>query len=349
MHFKRAFFFSQAFLILSFFSASLFAQDQNQSDSILAVLNKGGSNLAILDAATMKVLSNVPVGDSPHEVTISADGKTAYVSNYGANKPGNSISIIDLATRKETKRVDLGGFYRPHELAEIDGKLYFTSETTRTIARYNPSTDKIDWVMGTGQSATHMLVISADKKRLFTANIASDSVTAINLGAPPSPANITQIAVGKQPEAIHISPDGKEVWVGLNAEGAIDVIDTAANKFKEKINLGVRPYRVKFTPDGTRVFATVPETKEIIVLDAATRKEIKRMKLESVPMGIVFSKSGETAFVTTVETDGVLKIDAEKYQITGKAETGAGPDGVAFWETEAGKSKRVKVTKQMNY
>lgn len=194
-------------LFASFFAASIYAQN----DPVLVVLNKNDSNLAILDPATMKILAKIPVGDSPHEVVISADGKTAYISNYGAQKPGNSLSIIDLATRRETKRVDLGGFYRPHELAEIDGKLYFTSETSRTVARYDPATDKIDWVMGTGQSATHMLVISNDKKRMYTANIASDSVTAINLGAPPSPANITQIAVGKQPEAIHISPDGAEV------------------------------------------------------------------------------------------------------------------------------------------
>lgn len=328
MQLLRAFFFLFAIVFLSF---SAFAQDKQTSNSILVVLNKTDSNLTILDAATMKVLGKVAVGDSPHEVVISADGKTAYVGNYGAQTPGNSLSIIDLATRKETKRVDLGGFYRPHELAEVDGKVYFTSETSRTIARYNPATDKIDWVMGTGQSVTHMLVFSPDKKRVFTANIASDSVTAINLGVPPNAQNIAQIQVGKQPEAIHISPDGKEVWVGLNAEGAIDVIDTTTNKFKEKIKLGERPYRIKFTPDGKRVFATMPNTKEILVLDAATRKEIKRMKLESVPLGIVFSKDGKTAFVTVVETDGVLKIDTEKYEIVGRAETGKGPDGVAIF------------------
>lgn len=317
----------RALLLLSFYAVSVYAQ----TNPVLVVLNKNDSNLAILDPATMKILDKVPVGDSPHEVVISADGKTAYVSNYGAQKPGNSISIIDLATRKETKRVDLGGFYRPHELAEIDGKLYFTSETSRTVARYDPATGKIDWLMGTGQSATHMLVVSADKKRIYTANIASDSVTAINLGLPPSPANITQITVGKQPEAIHISPDGAEVWVGLNAEKAIDVIDTASNKVKQKINLGERPYRVKFTPDGKRVFATIPNTKEIIVYDAANKQEIKRMQLESAPLGIAFSKDGKTAFITAGQTDCVLKIDADKYEITGRAETGTVPDGVAYF------------------
>jgi YVTN family beta-propeller protein len=121
-------------------------------------------------------------------------------------------------------------------------------------------------MMGTGQNASHMVVGSLDQKKFYTANIASDSVTAIELqNAPPAPSKITQIAVGKQPEAIDLSPDGKEVWVGLNAEGAIDIVDTTTNKFKEKVKLGERPYRVKFTPDGKTVVATMPNTKELIV------------------------------------------------------------------------------------
>lgn len=327
MRLKRAFFRLSAVLILFGSTVSIFAQDKK---SVLVVLNKNEANLAILDAATMKILGKVAVGDAPHEVVISADGKRAFVANYGAQKPGSSLSVIDLATRKEVKRVDLGGFLRPHGIVEMDGNIYFTSETSRAVARYNPAADKIDWAMGTGQSATHMLVISNDKKRLFTANIASDTVTAINLGVPPAPQNIIQIPVGKQPEAIDISPDGKEVWVGLNAEGAIDIVDAAANKFKEKIKLGERPYRVEFTPDGKRVFATIPNTKEIVVLDAATRKETKRMKLESVPLGLVFSADGKTAFVSVVQTDGVLKIDTEKFEILGRAETGSAPDGLAW-------------------
>jgi YVTN family beta-propeller protein len=198
------------------------------------------------------------------------------------------------------------------------------------IARYDPAANKVDWMMGTGQNASHMIVGSLDQKRFYTANIASDSVTAFELqSAPPAPSKITHIPVGKQPEAIDLSPDGKEVWVGLNAEGAIDIVDTATNKFREKVKLGERPYRVKFTPAGKTVVATMPNTKELILIDAATRKETKRIKLESVPLGIVFSKNGKIAFVSAVQNDFVLKIDLEKGEILGRAETGQAPDGVA--------------------
>jgi DNA-binding beta-propeller fold protein YncE len=107
-----------------------------------------------------------------------------------------------------------------------------------------------------------------------------------NYNAPPAPSKITHIPVGNQPEAIDLSPDTKEVWVGLNADLGIDVVDTATYKTVERIKLGERPYRVVFTPDGKQVMATIPNTKELVLIDVATRKEVKRLKLDNVPIGI---------------------------------------------------------------
>src|SRR5688572_33148106 len=74
---------------------------------VLVALNKADSTLAIIDPGEMKIVGKVVTGDSPHEVVLSADGKTAYVANYGAQTPGSSFSVIDIATAKELRRVDL--------------------------------------------------------------------------------------------------------------------------------------------------------------------------------------------------------------------------------------------------
>ncbi len=298
---------------------------------VLVALNKTEGSLTIIDPKDMKILGKVATGDNPHEVVLSADGRTAFVANYGAQTPGSSLSVIDLEAKKELRRVDLAPLMRPHGLVEMNGKIYFTSETNRLIGRYDSATNRVDWLMGTGQNATHMIVVTPDQKRIYTANIASDSVTAFEFqNVPPAGSRITQIAVGKQPEAIDLAPDGKEVWVGLNAEGAIDIIDTTTNKVKEKIKIGQRPYRIKFTPDGKLALLTIPETSELVVIDTATRKETKRLKLDSVPLGIVTTKDGKIAFATTVQADGVQKIDLEKFEILGKSATGQAPDGVAL-------------------
>ncbi len=318
-------------ILILFTFALILSGSTSVFPATLVVLNKADATLSIIDPQTMKITGKVPTGDSPHEVVLSMDGKTAFVANYGAQTPGSSFSVIDVVAKKELRRVDLSPLTRPHGLQEIGGKIYFTAETNRVIARYDPTSNKVDWLMGTGQNGSHMIVAMSDQKRFYTANIGSDSVTAFEFaGVPPAQSKITHIAVGKQPEAIDLSPDGKQIWVGLNADSAVDIVDTATNKTIERVKLGERPYRVKFTPDGKSVVMTMPNTKELIVVDAATRKETKRIKLESSPLGIVFSKDGKTAFVTAVQNDFVLKIDMETSQITGKVETGKVPDGIAL-------------------
>src|SRR5436309_14395664 len=119
--------------------------------------------MAAVDVASGKVLWRVPVGDGPHELAVSADGKYAFASNYGTGPaPGHTISMIDVAARKELRRIDVAPLSRPHGLAVVNGKLYFTAEADKKIARYDPATDKVDWQFETGQNATHMVLPAKD-------------------------------------------------------------------------------------------------------------------------------------------------------------------------------------------
>lgn len=303
-----------------------------QNKPVLVALNKNEATMAIIDPGTMTVKAKVPTGDGPHEVVLSVDGSTAYVANYGNQTPGNSISIIDIATAKETRRVDLAPLVRPHGIQLIGGKLYFTAEANRMIARLDTATGKIDWMMGSGQSGTHMVAGTPDQKKFTTANIGSDSVTIFefqNGAGVPGPSKITHVAVGKQPEAVDISPDGKEVWTGLNVDKMVEIVDAVSYKSVAKIDTNGRPYRVRFTPDGKFVVCTMLPTKELIIIDAVSKKEVKRIKLESVPMGISFSNDGKIAFVSVVQPDAVLKVNLDSGEVTGRVATGNGPDGIA--------------------
>ena len=52
------------------------------ADTVVVVC-KSEFQLALVDPATEKVLAKLPTGLGPHEVAISPDGRTAYVSNFG--------------------------------------------------------------------------------------------------------------------------------------------------------------------------------------------------------------------------------------------------------------------------
>ncbi|HEV3470536.1 MAG TPA: cytochrome D1 domain-containing protein [Pyrinomonadaceae bacterium] len=317
--------------------------------SYLLVLNKAEATLAIVDPATMQVVGRVPTGEGPHEVAVSSDGRTAYVTNYGAQKPGNSISVIDLASRRETKRVDLGPLLRPHGIVERGGKIYFTAELARAVARYDPAADKVDLIVGTGQSITHMLVMHPKRAVVYTADILSNTATVIELEkqqqTPGPPPHVSHVAVGPQPEGIDITPDGRELWVGHNQDGGISVIDTETLKVTETIKAGGMPIRIKFTPDGRYALVSSPPTGELTVFDAATRKEVKRLRISEppqaeggagqVPIGILIAPDGRRAYVavTTVgrpDPGKVVRVDLEKLEAAGSVETGRGPDGLGW-------------------
>src|SRR5580704_2433933 len=134
----------------------------------LLVLNKEG-NVAVIDPATQKILGKGPTGEGPHEVVSTTDGKFAVASNYGtAQAPGHTLSVIEIASYQEVHRVDLAPQSRPHGLFAAGGKVFFTCEGSKTIGRYDPATNRVDWVLGTGQDGTHMIALSRDNKTIFT-------------------------------------------------------------------------------------------------------------------------------------------------------------------------------------
>src|SRR6476646_2534290 len=93
-------FLTAAIVVLAFAAASHTPRAQRPS-SRLRVLNKEDANLAIVDPASGNVLGRVPVGQGPHELVTSTDGKFAFAANYGTGPaPGQTISMIDLASMK---------------------------------------------------------------------------------------------------------------------------------------------------------------------------------------------------------------------------------------------------------
>ncbi len=297
----------------------------------LLVLNKEDATLAIIDPSSGQVLGKVPTGESPHEVAASTDGRYAFVANYGSREPGSTISVIDVPARKEIRRVNLGPLRRPHGIAFFDGKVYFTAETNRLIGRYDPESNQIDWLMGTGQAGTHMVKPSGDGSKIFTANIGSDSITIFERTPGPAGWNATVVSVGKGPEGFDVSPDGKELWAAHSRDGGISIVDVAEKKVAAAIDAHTRrSNRLKFTPDGRHVLVSDMEAGELVVLDAAARKEVKRLKLGRGVEGILVVPDGSRAFVAVAGENKVVAVDLATFSVTSSISPGSGPDGMAW-------------------
>jgi YVTN family beta-propeller protein len=328
----------------------------------LLVLEKADNSLAIVDPVTLKVVGRVPAGNDPHEIVASADGKTAYISNYGGlDSTFNTITVVDLAAQKALPPISLGTLRSPHGLTFAGGKLYFTAETSKVFGRYDPATQTIDWVLGTGQDRTHMVLVSANGEQVYTANVSSGTISIIEQVAQPMPPGpppggpagagpppegprktwkVTNVPSGRGSEGFDVSPDGGTIWAANAQDGTVTVIDVASKKATATFPVAVHGNRLKFTLDGKRVLVSGggpggpggpgAAGPNFVVIDAATHKEIKQLNMGGGSGGILVAPDGTRAFVAMAGKNKVNVVDLKTLEVSGEVVTGKGPDGLAW-------------------
>jgi YVTN family beta-propeller protein len=328
---------------------------QSGSQSSLLILSKRGHTLAIVDPSSLKVLAKVPIGDDPHEVIASADGRTAWVSNYGGGSL-HTLAVVDLVGQKALPVIDLEPLHGPHGLTFVGGRTWFTAEGSKVIGRVDPATQRVDWVLGTGQDRTHMIWVSPDEKKIVTANVASGTMSLMELverrqgpggpppggprpagagGPPPQPRapdwEETVVKVGNGPEGFDVLSDGKTIWVANAQDGTVSIVDFAGKKVTNTLALDVKgANRLKFTLDGKVSLISSLGGPDLVFVDVATEKVVKRLKIGTGAAGIVMQPDGARAFVACSPDDYVVVIDLKTMDVVGKIDAGGEPDGMAW-------------------
>jgi len=318
--------------LTAFVAVASIASAQLPSPERLLVLLRDASALAIVDPASGMILGRVPTARDPHEVTASPDGRFAFVAS-----PSDGISVIDIVAQKAIRRVDPGPGSAPHDVLFLGGKVYFTIEGYKSIGRYDPQTNDIDWTLGIGQDGTHLLVLGSDMRTMFMPNRRSNSVTvAEGVTDGPSKTTLTVIPVpGEFPEGLDLSPDGRELWTATRNDGGVSIIDVASKQVVQALDLGMKDAnRLKFTPDG-KVLIIDGEAASLVVVDAASRRELKRVSLGTAETGdgaVLVARDGSRAYLGLRDADRVAVLDLTTLEITGEILMGpdSGP-GCMFW------------------
>ena len=342
-------------ILLAGILVSSFQGAESTPARALLALSKRDRTLAIVDPLSLKIVAKIPVGPDPHEVIADADGRFAYVSDYGGGAY-HELSVVDLVEQKALPPIDLGPLGGPHGLAFAGGKVWFTAEGAKVIGSYDPASKKIDWVLGTGQDRTHMIYVFDGLKLILTSNVASATMTFIEKtvrrgfgpppgqggpppggrpGPPPSAPQAdwdeTVVTVGRGVEGFDVSSDGRELWAANALDGTISIIDLAAKKVTETLAANVRgANRLKFTPDGKQVFVSSLGNSDLAIFDTVSRKEVKRVKLGHGAAGILMDPDGSRAFVACSPDNYVAVIDLKTLEVTGRFEPGDNPDGLAW-------------------
>lgn len=173
-----------------------------------------------------------------------------------------------------------------------------------------------------------MVAATADGSLLYTGDIGSNTVSELN-GR--TGQYVRSFEVPAQPEAVNVTPDGAEVWVGSNATGKVSVVDPRTGAVTTAAEGLGWPYRVLFSHD--RRFTFLPDLRgeTLRFLDRASRRELGRLTFAGGgPQGITITPDGRYLFQSLSRQGRVAIIDVSKREVVGHIATGETPDGVAY-------------------
>jgi len=241
---------------------------------------------------------------------------------------GTTLVVIELGDRKVIHTIDFGHGVRPHcaVFGPKDGLLYVTTELDKSVAVIDPRSLKIVGSVPTQQAESHMLAISPDGRKGYTANVAPGTVSVLDLAGRKT---LTVIPVAGQVQRVSVSSDGRWVFTSDTEKPRLAVIHTATNKVDRWITLPGTGYGTAPTPDGKWLLIAVPSTNEVAVVDIPTMRVVRTIKVPASPQEVLIRPDGRVAYVSCSASHQIAAIQTNDWSVK-LIEAGRGADGLAW-------------------
>ena len=258
-------------------------------------------SVAVIDAATNRVVKTIPAGKTPSALAVDAPDDRLYVANAGSN----SVSIIDLRARTVVGVIGTG---------EVPGAVAISADNT-TLAVANTQAGSVTLYEIGGKPLPRMrasfagcpgarsLALQPDSSKLFVACSAGRQIMAVGLRASPAarahrlPADerdrlLALLDVGAEPTELIPKPDGGEVFVANRASDTISEIETATNEVGGANFIGSRPQGGVVSADNALLWVANSAADTVGVYAIDDGKLVNTIHTGAGPGPVAFSADG---------------------------------------------------------
>jgi YVTN family beta-propeller protein len=268
------------------------------------VSNEDGHTVTVIDTGKNEVVSTIPVGKRPRGIHLSHDGKTLYVALSGLPKCPPSVP--------------------DEECAKLDRDLKADG-----VAAVDTATMKVSKVFEAG-SDPEQFDLAADG-RLYVAN--EDSATATVLDTRTGKI-VARVPVGKEPEGVRVSPDGKYVLVTNESDNSVSIIDTKTLKEVKHVVVGKRPRDVAFTPDSKTAYLSGEFDNSLYRIRVPQGEPVERilqLGTDDRPVSVKLDTARNRLYASTGRGGKIVVLDVSgKPKQVGEVKVGARPWGFAL-------------------
>jgi len=268
--------------------------------------------------------SPIAVGPTPGFVTVSADGRHAYVAHGEAG----FLTVVDTVTDQVSGRIPMRSGPPQHIAVTPDGSRAFVSvfdaqQTVNAVAVLDTRTSQVLLTIPVEQQPM-ALTIGPDQRYVYVPGRGAVDVLDATTGR-----TIAEVAVPGDPYSIRISPGGAWGYIAVPDRNQVSVVDTADYRIGPPIGVGASPRGMALSPDGKLLAVACFGSNEVYVIDSATRQVVQTATVGTGPMDVAFTPDGRYVYTADVDSGTVTVVDPESGAVTASIPTPS-PTSVSF-------------------
>jgi YVTN family beta-propeller protein len=275
---------------------------------LLYVTVEDTGELVAVDAQSHQILARVPVGHEPNQLTITRDGRFAYVPLRGEA----SVAVVDLGIStgadlrlqpKVIKRIPIGEWPHNSYTGQTTGQIYVATFRGKKIHVFDPAKHELLFEIefpgevrpvALSKDETRAYVAQSDFHGFLVTDVAARRVIG-RVELPALPPGTPEPYLKTYVHGLALSPDERELWVTSCAGAAVYVYSLPDLVLRGKISMGKFPHwfaweapRAGAEGKNTRwlLWVSQMESNQVSVLDPSTRKLVATVPTGPAPRRI---------------------------------------------------------------
>jgi YVTN family beta-propeller protein len=236
--------------------------------------------VSVIDTSTDNVVASIDVGQTPHGLAITPNGKYVLVAVFGTSE----VAFIDTTNNQVVGQVPVA---QPHNIAiSPDGKqAYVAAQKPGATALVDLDVAKFDQASVIPVPKTpRALNFSPDGRQLLFTEAGVDAVQVLD---PASGRIVAQVPVGASPHHPLFTPKGDAALVVDQGPGELSIIDPLTHTLSGTVPVGKLPHWIATSADGRRAYVTNENSNDLSVVDLSKRQVVATISVGNAPRKIV--------------------------------------------------------------
>lgn len=222
------------------------------------------NEVAVVDTATWKVITNLDAGYRPTRVVLQPDERYLWISNDATDQSG--VTVLDTVKLTVAAKLATGAGHHDIALSPDDRFAFVTNQESNTVSVIDvPQLRKVK-DLNTGRAPVN-IAFSPQSQSLYIACTGDGKITIIDLA---QQSVLKHLETDPGITAIRFAPGGRYGFVAQPSANVVSIFDAATNQRLHTVRVGKAPDQIAFT-------------KNFAYVRSAGSDEMTQIELASVP------------------------------------------------------------------